>query len=38
MNNLKKSDIWKIQLTMENNIISSIDNNEEQKCIQKVMT
>ena len=27
--NLKKSDIWKIQLTMANNFISSIDNNKE---------
>ena len=26
MNNLKKSDSWKIQLTIANNFISSIDN------------
>ena len=29
MNNLKKSDAWKIQLTIANNFISSLDNNEE---------
>ena len=29
INNLKKSDTWKIQLTTENNFISSIDNAEE---------
>ena len=29
INNLKKSDTWKIQLTIANNFISSIDNNEE---------
>ena len=29
MNNLKKSDTWKIQLAIANNFISSIDNNEE---------
>ena len=29
MNNLKKSDTWKIQLTIANNLISSIDNTEE---------
>ena len=29
MNNLKKYDTWKIQLTIENNFISSIDNDEE---------
>ena len=29
MNNLKKSDTWKIQLTIANNFISSIDNDEE---------
>ena len=29
MNNLKKSDTWKIQVTIENNFISSIDNEEE---------
>ena len=28
-NNLKKSDTWKIQLTIANNFISSIDNDEE---------
>ena len=28
INNLKKSDTWKIQLTIENNFISSIDDNE----------
>ena len=29
IDNLKKSDIWKIQLTIANNFISSIDNDEE---------
>ena len=29
MNNLKKSDTWRIQLTIANNFISSIDNDEE---------
>ena len=29
MNNLKKCDTWKIQLTIANNVISSIDNDEE---------
>ena len=29
INNLKKSDTWKVQLTIENNFISSIDNDEE---------
>ena len=29
MNNLKKSDTQKIQLTIANNLISSIDNDEE---------
>ena len=29
INNLKKSDTWKIQLTVANNFISSIDNDEE---------
>ena len=29
MNNLKKSDKWKIQLTIANNFISSIDHNED---------
>ena len=29
INNLKKSDTWKIQLKIANNIISSIDNDEE---------
>ena len=28
INNLKKSDTWKIQLTLANNFISSIDNDE----------
>ena len=27
--NLKKSDTWKIQLTIANNFVSSIDNDEE---------
>ena len=31
INNLKKSDIWKIQLTIANNFISSIDNDEERE-------
>ena len=29
INNFKKSDRWKIQLTISNNFISSIDNDEE---------
>ena len=29
INNVKKSGIWKIQLTIANNFISSIDNDEE---------
>ena len=29
INNLKKSDMWKIQLTVANNFISSIDNDQE---------
>ena len=29
INNIKKSDTWKIQLTIANNFISSIDNDEE---------
>ena len=29
INNLKKSDTWKIQLTIANNFISSIDNDEK---------
>ena len=29
INNLKKSDTWKIQLTISNNFISSLDNDEE---------
>ena len=29
INNLKKSGTWKIQLKIDNNFISSIDNNEE---------
>ena len=29
MNNLKKSDTWKIQLKIANNFISSRDNDEE---------
>ena len=29
INNLKKSDTWKIQSTLANNFISSIDNDEE---------
>ena len=29
MNNLKKFDTWKIQLTIANNFISPIDNDEE---------
>ena len=31
INNLKKSDTWKIQLTIANNFISSIDNDEERE-------
>ena len=29
INNLKKSDTWKVQLTIVNNFIFSIDNDEE---------
>ena len=29
INNLKKSDTWKIHLAISNNFISSIDNDEE---------
>ena len=29
MNNLKKTDTWKIQLTIANKFISSTDNDEE---------
>ena len=29
INNLKKADVWKTQLTIRNNVISSIDNDEE---------
>ena len=29
INNVKKSELWKIQLTIENNFISSIDNDVE---------
>ena len=29
INNLKKSDTWKIQLTISNNFISSLHNDEE---------
>ena len=29
VNNLKKSETWKIQLTIANNFISSLDNDEE---------
>ena len=29
INSVKKSDTWKIQLTTANNIISSIDNDDE---------
>ena len=37
INNLKKSDTSKIELTIANNFISSIDNNEE-RVMQKVIT
>ena len=30
--------MWKIQLTTANNFVSSIDNDEEHACIQKVIT
>ena len=30
INNLKKSDTWKIQLTIANNFISSKDDNDEE--------
>ena len=29
INNLKKSDTWKIKLTIANNFLSSLDNDEE---------
>ena len=35
MNNLKKYDTWKVQLTIANNFISSIDNNEERVMLSK---
>ena len=31
LDNIKKSDIWKIQLTIANNFLSTIDNDE--KCV-----
>ena len=31
INNLKKSDTWKIQLTIANKFVSSIDNDEEEQ-------
>ena len=36
INNLKKSDTWKIQLTIANNLIFSIDNNEERVMHSKI--
>ena len=36
INNLKKSDTWKIQLTIANNFIFSIDNNEERVMHSKI--
>ena len=35
INNLKKSDMWKIQLTIANNFISSIDNAEKHVMLSK---
>ena len=35
INNLKKSDTWKIQLTIANNFISSIDNAEKRLMLSK---
>ena len=34
----KKSDPWKIQLTVANNFISSIDTMKILRCIQKIIT
>ena len=36
INNIKKSDSWKIQLTITNNLISSIDNDEENRMHSKI--
>ena len=36
MNNLKKSDTWKIQLTIANNVISSIENDEQRVMHSKI--
>ena len=38
INNVKKSDTWKIQLTMANYFISSIDNDEERVMHSKAIT
>ena len=38
INNLKKSDTWKIQLRIANNFISSIDNDEERVMLTKMIT
>ena len=36
INNLKKSDTWKIQLTIVNNFISSLDNDEDRVMHSKI--
>ena len=36
MNSLKKSDMWKIQLAIANNFISSTDNDEQ--CLMPLVT
>ena len=38
INNLKKPDTWNIQLVVENNFISSIDNDEEHVTHSKSIT
>ena len=38
MNNLKKSNSWKYQLTIASNFMSFTDKGESMQCIQKVIT
>ena len=38
INNLKKSGAWKIQLTIANNFISSIDNDEDHVMHSNIIT
>ena len=38
MNNLKKSNTWKYQLTIASNFMSFTDKGESMQCIQKVIT